>query len=83
MRSQLDCHDTRLPGTGVFDIKTRGCLPCRIDLLNFEVFAPSFLELCRVDDVENSKTWGIRSDIRLDGSKVSTESMLILSNRLS
>ncbi|KAF5382603.1 hypothetical protein D9615_002963 [Tricholomella constricta] len=36
MRSQLDCHDPRLPGTGVFDIKTRACLPIRMDLLNFE-----------------------------------------------
>ncbi|KAG6875420.1 hypothetical protein C0992_003933 [Termitomyces sp. T32_za158] len=36
MRSQLDCVDPRLPGTGVFDIKTRACLPIRMDLLNFE-----------------------------------------------
>ncbi|RDB18053.1 hypothetical protein Hypma_000891 [Hypsizygus marmoreus] len=36
MRSQLDCYDSRLPGTGVFDIKTRACLPIRLDLLNFE-----------------------------------------------
>ena len=36
MRSQLDCHDARLPGSGVFDIKTRACMPIRIDLFNFE-----------------------------------------------
>ncbi|THH10463.1 hypothetical protein EW145_g1312 [Phellinidium pouzarii] len=36
MRSQLDCHDPRLPGTGVFDIKTRAALPIRIDTLNFK-----------------------------------------------
>ncbi|THV05252.1 Pet127-domain-containing protein [Dendrothele bispora CBS 962.96] len=36
MRSQLDCYDTRLPGTGVFDIKTRACLPIRMDLLNYD-----------------------------------------------
>ncbi|TFK73566.1 Pet127-domain-containing protein [Pluteus cervinus] len=36
MRSQLDCQDRRLPGTGVFDIKTRACLPIRLDILNFE-----------------------------------------------
>ncbi|EDR13806.1 RNA processing-related protein, mitochondrial RNA degradation [Laccaria bicolor S238N-H82] len=36
MRSQLDCYDSRLPGTGVFDIKTRACLPIRLDILNFE-----------------------------------------------
>lgn len=37
MRSQLDCHDPRLPGTGVFDIKTRAALPIRVDLMNWEV----------------------------------------------
>lgn len=37
MRSQLDCQDTRLPGTGVFDLKTRACLPIRMDILNFKV----------------------------------------------
>uniref|UniRef100_A0A0W0EVD7 Putative RNA processing-related protein, mitochondrial RNA degradation n=1 Tax=Moniliophthora roreri TaxID=221103 RepID=A0A0W0EVD7_MONRR len=36
MRSQLDCHDNRLPGTGVFDIKTRACMPIRMDILNFK-----------------------------------------------
>lgn len=36
MRSQLDCYDRRLPGTGVFDIKTRAALPLRLDLMNFE-----------------------------------------------
>ncbi len=37
MRSQLDCQDHRLPGTGVFDIKTRASLSIRMDLFNFEV----------------------------------------------
>ena len=37
MRSQLDCHDNRLPGTGVFDIKTRACISLRMDILNYEV----------------------------------------------
>ncbi|THH27314.1 hypothetical protein EUX98_g6874 [Antrodiella citrinella] len=36
MRSQLDCQDNRLPGTGVFDIKTRAAKPLRIDPLNVE-----------------------------------------------
>ncbi|KAH9065355.1 mitochondrial protein Pet127-domain-containing protein [Lactarius vividus] len=36
LRSQLDCVDHRLPGTGVFDIKTRGVMTIRHDLLNFE-----------------------------------------------
>ncbi|KAG2336896.1 Pet127-domain-containing protein [Suillus weaverae] len=35
-RSQLDCVDPRLPGTGVFDVKTRAAVPIRLDLLNFE-----------------------------------------------
>ena len=37
MRSQLDCVDPRLPGTGVFDIKTRAAVPIRLDILNYEV----------------------------------------------
>ncbi|WRT64265.1 uncharacterized protein IL334_001196 [Kwoniella shivajii] len=35
MRSQLDCYDPRLPGNGVFDIKTRACLPIRHDRANY------------------------------------------------
>ncbi|EPS41181.1 hypothetical protein H072_4903 [Dactylellina haptotyla CBS 200.50] len=30
-RSQLDAHDNRLPGTGVFDLKTRGVLSIRMN----------------------------------------------------
>ena len=37
MRSQLDCQDPRLPGSGVFDIKTRAALPIRLDMMNYEV----------------------------------------------
>ncbi|KAA1469832.1 Pet127-domain-containing protein [Dentipellis sp. KUC8613] len=36
MRSQLDCHDPRVPGTGVFDIKTRAVFPIRMDVMNYE-----------------------------------------------
>ena len=36
LRSQLDCFDSRLPGTGVFDIKTRAVTAIRHDLLNFK-----------------------------------------------
>ncbi|CAL1713190.1 unnamed protein product [Somion occarium] len=36
MRSQLDAQDSRLPGTGVFDLKTRAALPIRLDLFNYE-----------------------------------------------
>ncbi|WVF70907.1 hypothetical protein IAT40_005702 [Kwoniella sp. CBS 6097] len=35
MRSQLDCYDPRLPGSGVFDIKTRAALPIRYDRANY------------------------------------------------
>jgi hypothetical protein len=36
MRSQLDCVDPRLPGSGVFDIKTRACYPIRHDRANHQ-----------------------------------------------
>ena len=37
MRSQLDCHDPRLPGTGIFDLKTRATVSIRQDIINYEV----------------------------------------------
>ncbi|KAK4899124.1 hypothetical protein LTR27_003354 [Elasticomyces elasticus] len=36
MRSQLDAHDSRLPGTGMFDLKTRAVLPIRMDTEEYE-----------------------------------------------
>ncbi|PAV16908.1 Pet127-domain-containing protein [Pyrrhoderma noxium] len=36
MRSQLDCYDSRLPGTGIFDIKTRAAFPIRLDIMNYQ-----------------------------------------------
>lgn len=36
MRSQLDAHDPRLPGTGMFDLKTRAVLSIRMDAKNYE-----------------------------------------------
>lgn len=35
MRSQLDCHSSLLPGSGVFDIKTRAAVPVRYDLRRY------------------------------------------------
>lgn len=32
MRSQIDCYDPRLPGTGVFDVKTRAVCAVRHDI---------------------------------------------------
>jgi hypothetical protein len=36
MRSQLDAYDPRLPGTGMFDLKTRAVVSIRLDVQNFE-----------------------------------------------
>lgn len=36
MRSQLDAHDPRLPGTGVFDLKTRAVVTIRMDVQGHE-----------------------------------------------
>ncbi|KAG0648541.1 mRNA degradation [Hyphodiscus hymeniophilus] len=36
MRSQLDAHDPRLPGTGMFDLKTRAVISIRMDVANYE-----------------------------------------------
>ena len=36
MRSQLDAHDPRLPGTGMFDLKTRAVISIRMDVENYE-----------------------------------------------
>ena len=37
MRSQLDAHDPRLPGTGMFDLKTRAVVSIRMDVENFHI----------------------------------------------
>lgn len=36
MRSQLDAHDSRLPGTGMFDLKTRAVVAVRMDVRGYE-----------------------------------------------
>ena len=36
MRSQLDAHDSRLPGTGMFDLKTRAVVAVRMDAKQYE-----------------------------------------------
>lgn len=36
MRSQLDAHDPRLPGTGMFDLKTRAVVSIRMEVSNYE-----------------------------------------------
>ena len=35
MRSQLDAYDARLPGTGMFDLKTRAVVSIRMDAKNY------------------------------------------------
>ncbi|RPB25373.1 Pet127-domain-containing protein [Terfezia boudieri ATCC MYA-4762] len=37
MRSQLDAYDARLPGTGMFDLKTRAVVAIRMDVDNFHI----------------------------------------------
>lgn len=37
LRSQLDAHDSRLPGTGMFDLKTRAVVSIRMDVRNYEM----------------------------------------------
>jgi hypothetical protein len=36
MRSQLDAHDPRIPGTGMFDLKTRAVVSIRMDTAEYE-----------------------------------------------
>ncbi|KAM4056285.1 mitochondrial protein [Hirsutella rhossiliensis] len=36
MRSQLDAQDSRLPGTGMFDLKTRAVVSIRMDVQGYE-----------------------------------------------
>ncbi|KAK5148414.1 hypothetical protein LTR04_000655 [Oleoguttula sp. CCFEE 6159] len=36
MRSQLDAYDPRLPGTGMFDLKTRAVVSIRMDTISYE-----------------------------------------------
>ena len=36
LRSQLDAHDPRLPGTGMFDLKTRAVVTIRMDVEGYE-----------------------------------------------
>ncbi|KAH7321784.1 mitochondrial protein Pet127-domain-containing protein [Rhexocercosporidium sp. MPI-PUGE-AT-0058] len=36
LRSQLDAHDSRLPGTGMFDLKTRAVISVRMDTESYE-----------------------------------------------
>ena len=37
VRSQLDAHDPRLPGTGMFDLKTRAVVSIRMDVQNYKL----------------------------------------------
>lgn len=36
LRSQLDAHDPRIPGTGMFDLKTRAVVSIRMDTSDYE-----------------------------------------------
>jgi Mitochondrial protein Pet127 len=49
MRAQLDAQDPRLPGSGVFDIKTRAAVAIRYDPLNYKVSHRDTQEGCGTD----------------------------------
>lgn len=40
MRSQLDAYDPRLPGTGIYDLKTRAVVSIRMDATHYEKGRP-------------------------------------------
>ncbi|TID19800.1 hypothetical protein CANINC_003683 [Pichia inconspicua] len=50
VRSQLDAVDSRLPGTGTFDIKTRAVCAIRMDLAHTDYFPTNY---------EITKTYGV------------------------
>jgi hypothetical protein len=49
MRSQLDCKDERLPGTGVFDLKTRAVCAIRHDLDYVQIHDGSNYHITKLD----------------------------------
>lgn len=49
MRSQLDCKDSRLPGTGVFDLKTRAVCAIRHDLDYAQIHDGSNYHITKLD----------------------------------
>ncbi|ODV93383.1 hypothetical protein PACTADRAFT_51981 [Pachysolen tannophilus NRRL Y-2460] len=48
MRSQLDCYDQRLPGTGTFDLKTRAVCAVRHDI-NFVETSPTGYQILKTN----------------------------------
>uniref|UniRef100_A0A060T5I7 ARAD1C12584p n=1 Tax=Blastobotrys adeninivorans TaxID=409370 RepID=A0A060T5I7_BLAAD len=49
LRSQLDCYDPRLPGTGMFDLKTRAVCAVRHDLDYVQVLDGSNYEVTKLN----------------------------------
>lgn len=49
MRSQLDCYDSRLPGTGMFDLKTRAVCAVRYDIDYAQIHDGSHYQLLKRD----------------------------------
>jgi hypothetical protein len=43
MRSQLDAYDPRLPGTGMFDLKTRAAVSIRMESTKSNMPVPGSL----------------------------------------
>ncbi|KAI0711197.1 mitochondrial protein Pet127-domain-containing protein, partial [Fomitopsis betulina] len=60
MRSQLDCYSDCLPGSGIFDIKTRAAVPIRYDIERYRASSPLAIQdhispasLCSQDSPED------------------------------
>lgn len=53
MRSQLDCKDSRLPGTGTFDLKTRAVAAIRHDLAIHETVTTGYELIKNVGEYES------------------------------
>ncbi|ANB10947.1 Pet127p [Sugiyamaella lignohabitans] len=49
MRSQLDCYDERLPGTGTFDLKTRAVCAVRHDMDYTQIHDGSDYQITKID----------------------------------
>lgn len=54
MRSQLDCHDPRLPGTGMFDLKTRAVCAVRYDIDYAQIHDGSHYQIVKRDGLYES-----------------------------
>ena len=81
LRSQLDCTDSRLPGTGVFDLKTRAAISVRRDMWNIEVSNSRYVYFSSALSLFGRLGLGTKSVQRQALLKVSSESIMIYAAR--